>query len=240
VAPAGLTDEWAVRPWDPRAAVPKLAAGETHVWLLELDVSDADAARLGALLSPDEASRAEAFHRELHRRRYVAGRGRLREILAAYAEVDPRLLRLDEGPNGKPELARADVRFNLAHSEGLGVCAVSRAEVGVDIEVVGRSRRPRWRQVAERFFHEQELAGLRGLATEPGWIEFLRVWTLKEACLKATGLGLLTDPRSFSVASVPAGGASAVVLGGREWLARELSTPRGAVAALATSSASSV
>jgi 4'-phosphopantetheinyl transferase len=216
----------------PAAEVPELGAHEAHVWLFELDAGDA---ALGELLSPDERARADAFHRELHRRRYTAGRGRLRELLAAYSSVEPGAVRLVEGPAGKPALAESDLRFNLAHSEGIGVCAVSRAEVGVDVEAVERERRPAWTQVAERFFHEEELARLRDLAGDPGWLEFLRLWTLKEACLKGTGLGLLTDPRSFSVATVLAGDADRVVLEDREWLAQELDGAPGAVAALATS-----
>jgi 4'-phosphopantetheinyl transferase len=220
----------------PAAGVPELEPDETHVWLLDLEVAETEAAALAALLSLEERARADAFRRDVHRRRYTAGRGRLRELLAAYAGGEPGTLPLVEGPNGKPELAGSELRFNLAHSEGVGICAVSRAEVGVDVEVSQRERPTDWRAVADRFFHDAELAVLHGLADEPGRLEFLRVWTLKEACLKATGLGLLTDPRSFSVAAVLAGRADRVVLADGEWLAQELAPLPGAVAALATAS----
>ena len=185
------------------------------------------------MLSPEERSRADAFRREVHARRYASGRGRLRELLAAYVRDEPAALELDEGPNGKPELRTGDLRFNLAHSEGLGLCAVSRGDVGVDVEVVAGRRRPDWRAIAERFFHEDELTGLGALADEPGWREFLRVWTLKEACLKATGLGLATDPRTFSVAHVLADRRGLVLVGGREWTCAEVDVEPRAVAALA-------
>lgn len=219
----------------PAADVPELQRDETHVWLLNLDVSDTEAAALAALLAPEELARADAFHRDVHRRRYTAGRGRLRELLGAYARGAPGAVPLVEGPNGKPALPGSELRFNLAHSEGVGIFAVSRAEVGVDVEVSRRDPPTDWRAVADRFFHEEELARLHGLAAEPGWLEFLRVWTLKEACLKATGIGLLTDPRSFSVAAVLAGDEEAVVLAAGKWLARELGGSPGAVAALALS-----
>jgi 4'-phosphopantetheinyl transferase len=200
------------------------------VWLLDLDAPDVD---LREVLSPAERARADAFRHELHRRRFTAGRGRLRELLAAYAGGDPAAVVLAEGPNGKPELAGAELRFNLAHSEGIAVCAVARAEVGVDVEVSRRDRPTQWRQIAERFFAGEEVARLQRLADQAGWLEFLRLWTLKEACLKGTGLGLLTDPRSFSVAPVLAGDAEAVAVGGRLWRCVELRTPD-AVAALAS------
>jgi 4'-phosphopantetheinyl transferase len=218
----------------PAPDVPRLERDETHVWLLDLEVSDAEAAALAEPLSPDERTRADSFHRDVHRRRFMAGRGFLRELLAAYAGGEPGAVPLVEGPNGKPELAGSGLRFNLAHSEGVGILAVSRAEVGVDVEVSRRDPPTDWRAVADRFFHEEELARLEGLAVEAGWLEFLRIWTLKEACLKATGLGLLTDPRSFSVAAVLSGDDE-VVLAAGEWLARELSGSPGAVAALALS-----
>ena len=223
----------------PAAEIPDLGAGETHVWALELGVAAAEARRLSDLLSPQERARADAFRREMHARRYTAGRGRLRELLAAYTESEPAALSLVEGPNGKPELGGADVRFNLAHSVDVGLCAVSRNEVGVDVEVVEGRRLSDWLVIAERFFHEDELRGLRGLADEPGRVEFLRVWTLKEAVLKATGLGLATDPCTFSVANVLSERSGRVALGGREWRCVELDLGRHAVAALATAGAPS-
>ena len=198
------------------------------MWLLDLARSPAD-----DVLSADERARADAFRFERHRGRYVAARAQVRELLSAYVGGDPDALVLAEGANGKPELEGHELRFNLAHSEAVGLCAVATAEVGVDVEVVDRERRPDWNAVAGRFFHADEIAALRGVAGESGWLEFLRIWTLKEACLKAIGLGLLTDPRSFSVAPLLPRDADVVVLGGREWRCSELNPP-GGVAALAT------
>lgn len=198
-------------------------------------MDDDEATRLVELLSADERARSDALRFERHRRRYVAGRGRLRELLAAYADAEPRALVLVERANGKPELEGHELRFNLAHSEAVGICAVSAVEVGVDVEVVDRRRRPQWRAVGERFFHPDEVALVRGVTDEAGWLEFLRIWTLKEACLKAVGVGLLTDPRAFSVAEVLAGEDDAVTLAGERWLARELKPSGGALAALAVS-----
>lgn len=195
-----------------------------------------DLARLGGedLLPGDELARADAFRFERHRRRYVAAHTQLRELLSAYVGGDPDALVLVEGANRKPELDGHELRFNLAHSEDVGTCAVATAEVGVDVEVVERERPADWSAVAERFFHANEIAVVRKAPAERGWLEFLRIWTLKEACLKAAGVGLLTDPRSFSVGPVLAGREDVVTLAGGEWLARELEGVPGAVAALAT------
>jgi 4'-phosphopantetheinyl transferase len=237
VASVGLTSEWAVRPWDPRAAAPELGGEDVHLWLVELDVDTGEHVRLRDLLSPPEGARADAYRLAVHGRRYAVGRGRLREILAAYVDRSPAGIELAEEPNGKPQLASppaAGLHFNLAHCEGLALCAVSRRDVGVDLELVDRARRPRWPAVAARFFHEDELRMLAGTSGAAGWEEFLRAWTLKEACLKAAGLGLVADPRSFSVAAVLAGRTRSVSAAGREWRCATLRPAPRAVGALAT------
>jgi 4'-phosphopantetheinyl transferase len=236
VGPAGLTGEWAVRPWDARAAVPELGREDVHLWLVELDVEADEHARLRSMLTPPERARADAYRLPLHGSRYAVGRGRLREMLAAYGDHDPARIELAEGPSGKPELAtppRGGLHFNLAHCEGLALCAVSLLDVGVDLELVDRPRRPRWAAVAARFFHDDELRLLRGASGDAGWTEFLRLWTLKEACLKAAGFGLVLDPRSFSVAEIVSGRAESANVAGRDWRCVELRPAAGALAALA-------
>jgi 4'-phosphopantetheinyl transferase len=239
VPPGGrLTAGRAAPVWDGRAAVPALPGGDVHVWLLELDDPTGEERLLG-LLAPAERARADAYRLERHGRRYAVGRARLRELLGAYLGEEPRSVRLVDGPNGKPELAVPVVpalRFNLTHSEGLALCAIAREDVGVDLELLDRARRPRWLAVAGRFFHEEERERLAGLAGEEGWAEFLRIWTLKEACLKAAGFGLLAEPRSFSVAGVLAGRTSTAEAAGRSWRCEELRPAARAIAALAVGS----
>jgi 4'-phosphopantetheinyl transferase len=231
------TGDRRVPTWAGRAtAVPVLGGDDVQLWLVELDVDEAEHAQLRELLSAGERDRADAYRFPVHRHRYAVGRARLRQLLAAYLDEDPARLELADGPTGKPELAwptGSGLRLNLAHCEGLALCAVARREVGVDLELVDR-RRFRWSPVAARFFHAEEQRVL-GRATGPeGWVAFLRVWTLKEACLKAAGVGLVADPRSFSVAEVLEGGTSVVTVAGRRWRCEELRPAPGTVAALAT------
>lgn len=93
---------------------------------------------------------------------------------------------------GKPFLKEfPGIQFNLSHSGPYGVCAISGAPVGVDVELV----RPLRRDVAKRFF----------TSTEQGWLErhppeeFFRLWTRKESFSKALGKGLTLPMGSFSV-----------------------------------------
>ena len=57
---------------------PALGSAAVHVWRVGLDVPPAAIDRLATVLSPDEHARAERFHFDLHRHRYIVGRAMLR------------------------------------------------------------------------------------------------------------------------------------------------------------------
>jgi 4'-phosphopantetheinyl transferase len=167
-----------------------LAGAEVHLWRIRLAPCSDE------LLSEDERARARRFRFPLHRERFVAARSALRRILAAYLDLDPAGLRFQYSPHGKPRLEQEWLRFNLAHSEDLALCAVAHGrEVGVDIERI----RPRPDEgIPERFFSPSEAAQLRGLPPPA----FYRYWTAKEAWLKARGEGLSVALDSFDVSAL--------------------------------------
>lgn len=169
------------------------------LWLWPLDVDDARFHALSRHLSEDEASRAAAFVYERDRRRFVVGRGRLREILAITTGQSPGDVQFQYDALGKPGLASGPP-FNLSHSAGWAALAISPGPaVGVDIEAL----RPIDRAVAERFFSPQEVAALSRLGTQEWPGGFFRCWTRKEAFLKACGTGLWQRLDSFDVTLGP-------------------------------------
>jgi 4'-phosphopantetheinyl transferase len=151
------------------------------------------------LLNQFERHRAERFVFKRDRSRFIAAHAQIRRLLGGYLGVAPDLCEFEIGPNGKPALAGAStLRFNLAHSSDRAVLAVSSgAEVGVDIESPVTLEDPA--AIATEVASEEEAAALRGVPpTEvPG--AFLRLWTRKEATLKAFGTGLSIDPRAVNV-----------------------------------------
>jgi 4'-phosphopantetheinyl transferase len=185
---------------------PPLAADEVHVWRVALD---AEPEPLRALLSRDERERAERFHRDVHRRRFVAAHAALRLILGAYLDLAPDALAFALGEHGKPSLRQpldpdgARLEFNLSHSGDLALVAVARDHpVGVDVE--------RWSEVehlelAERFFSRTERDALRALASVAEQLDagFFAAWTRKEAYLKATGHGISRGLHHFDVTLAP-------------------------------------
>ena len=153
---------------------------------------------------------------EEHRQRFVAARGALRETLAKYAGCEPGRLEFQYGAAGKPALASGDLHFNLSHSRGLALYAVARGrEVGVDIEKVRREAA--LQLIAARFFPPEEAEALRALPPAERVEAFFRLWTRKEAYIKARGEGLRIlaesiDPR-WTVLPLEVGPGYAAALG---------------------------
>jgi 4'-phosphopantetheinyl transferase len=199
--------------WPGRRAVAPIAAGEVHVWAAALDVARERQVHLASMLAPDERERASRFRRADLTRRWVAGRGVLRELLAAYLGIEPRRVAFAYDAFGKPSLADAMrspwLRFNVSHSSGcaLYACAAG-VPIGVDVEALVEFAD--MTAVAERFFSPAERAQLAGVRPEQATPAFYACWTRKEAYLKARGVGLLAPLDGFDV-SIAAGERAAVL-----------------------------
>jgi 4'-phosphopantetheinyl transferase len=159
-----------------------------------------------ATLSTDEKVRSERFHFVRDRDHFVAARGILRQLLASYTQSSPAELQFNYGAQKKPALMAknmpAAVRFNLSHSHGLAIFAISeKRELGIDLELI----QPRFATdgIAERYFSSRELAELRALPPEKTAEGFFLCWTRKEAYVKAHGAGLHIPLDSFDVTLTP-------------------------------------
>lgn len=178
--------------WDtPPASLP-LPADEVHVWRASLDLPAAEHQELTQCLSGEEKARADRFHFERDGSRFAAGRGFLRHILSRYTERPARGFVFAYGEQGKPYIAGApdvvSLSFNLTHSQGLALYAVTRDHpVGIDMEFV---RPIGGGDIAERFFTPWERDELEALPDDQRNEGFFNAWTRKEAVLKATGQGL--------------------------------------------------
>ena len=192
-------------PWTPAPTSAQLAleTGWAHVFRLRLDVSPECAARLRPLLSPDEQSRASRYHFAADRLHFTAAHGQLRQILAAYLRCAPAELAFEQNPYGKPALVGGPaLQFNLSHSRGLGLLAVTAAQtVGVDVE--GLRPDLERENIARRFFAPAEVERLLALPAGQQIEAFYACWTRKEAYMKARGLGLSIPLDGFQVTLAP-------------------------------------
>ena len=184
--------------------VPQSRFEEVHLWHFVLDVPCACHMDVARVLTAEELKRAAEIATPLLRHRALLSRAMLRCLIAAYLRHPPQDIELSTGPQGKPMLAfrhASALQFNLSHTESHLLIAIADSRrVGVDIE----SHRPipEWLDLARGFLAQEETDSLLQLR-EGGSRAFIDLWTRKEACLKATGEGLMRDLRSFTVPCLP-------------------------------------
>lgn len=171
------------------------------VWRISLS-APGDPEALSAVLDADERARAERFRFDKHRRRFIVAHAAVRGILGLQLGLAPGALQFAKNAHGKPFLRGEGVPvFSLSHSHEMALCAVAACgELGADIEW---HRQLAHDDLAQRFFAEDEAAALGALAEEDQAAGFFACWTLKEAYIKAKGLGLSLPLHSFSVTTHP-------------------------------------
>lgn len=178
---------------------PKRRRDEILLWSWSLDAERFSTATAEGLLSGDETARSRNFATPRLRRRFVAGRAGLRSLLGEHLGLDPRALVFVLNEFGKPSLAQdPSLHFSLSHSEDQAVLAMSDTlMVGADIELM---RTFEHLDLARRFFCANEIAAIESLPDPAERRQaFFRIWTLKEAVVKALGKGLSIPLDSFEV-----------------------------------------
>ncbi len=164
-----------------------------HLWYADMDDPLWEHGEFFDLLAAEERTRAQRFSIALLRQRFIASHGLQRLLLASYIGQPPRDLRFAYGQRGKPSLtcysSASLPRFNVSHSQNLLMCAIAgNKEVGVDVEY----QRPLTdlTAMAKNAFTAAEYARFSQAEASEKREHFFRIWTCKEACLKATGEGI--------------------------------------------------
>lgn len=167
----------------------ELAPGTVHVWRFACQQEIGQQARV---LSAADRTAAARFVQAVHRSAYEVQHAMVRLLLARYTGIAAADLVFARGPRGKPALVGAgDLELNLSHAHDVALLAVARGNaVGVDIERLDAN------------IEERELGRIVLAPDEnaPSRAAFMRIWCRKEASLKATGVGLVDDLTSVSVA----------------------------------------
>ena len=163
---------------------------EIHLWLREVDQEDAGNDTIGAgLLSATELERAARYRFPRDRRLFRYAHTFLRQTLGKYLDADPAGLEFTIGERGRPELAGQELRFNLTHTDGLMGCVITRrADCGVDTEAA--DRRANHELLSRHVFTQAEREAFLSAPEPERYWRFFQIWTLKEAYIKARGLGL--------------------------------------------------
>lgn len=181
----------------------KLSQGIIHLWLARPDEIN-DSVLLSqymAMLSDEEKINMQRFYFAKHRHQYLVTRALIRSTLSYYVDIAPKDWCFSVNNYGKPEIANRvldiPLRFNLSHTDGLIICALAlENDIGVDIETMQRTHTSL--DIAKHYFSKREYDSLRVLAKHEQAQRFLQYWTLKEAYIKARGLGLSLPLNQFS------------------------------------------
>lgn len=188
----------------PSAGTATLPPDEVHLYLVDDTVVAAPSQLTAyrALLTAEEEKRWDRLRFPKHRNQFLVARALVRGVLSHYRPgIRPSGWRFEVNAYGRPRLAPGmgkDMHFNLSHTEGRVVLAVATAPLlGVDIEWCARPGST-W-EAADAFFSSEEASMLRAMPPARRLRRFLDVWTLKEAYIKARGMGLSLPLADFTI-----------------------------------------
>ncbi len=145
------------------------------------DFTPGDFERMYEAMSPGRRERADGYLNPGARTLCILADHCIRTAVSEYCGAPPGEIVFGRSQNGKPFVEGADFHINYSHSGSFAAAAVSEYPVGIDIETRGRTDL----RSTRKFATENELAYI---GDSP--LNFLKIWTLKEAHFKCTGEGL--------------------------------------------------
>ena len=181
-----------------------LQVGDAHIYVVRAEgpMDPGVRAECWEWMDGHERARHDRFRVEHARDQHILARALVRTVLSRYVPVDPGAWRFTATDKGRPEIAGPEdvppLRFNLSHTRGLLACVVTlESDAGIDVEWI--HRKGRTVDVADRYFSPIEVKALHRLPVRAQRDRFFDLWTLKEAYIKARGLGLALPLRKFSM-----------------------------------------
>lgn len=172
------------------------------LWLQPVDESSVHWAKsLARVLDAIETQRWQRYLTVQAKAQFVVAHVATRQVLSHYDDREPEAWAFAVGAHGRPEIVDGPpgLRFNISHTEGMvAVLVHGAADCGVDVE---RTARPvDVETVSRRVFTQAEQASIFALPQQAQAKQFFRLWTLKEAFIKAKGAGLSLPLQQFSFA----------------------------------------
>jgi len=189
-----------------------IASGTAHLWFLDTETfrEPSTTREWLARLEDHERIRYAAYGTPEAGREYLAARALARTALAHYSGQPPECLRFRTDHLGRPEMTSpvmSGLSFSLAKTRGLAVGLFAfDHDVGVDVELVAPIEAV---EMAEHFFSRGEQAELSRLEDAARLSRFYELWTLREAYLKARGVGLALPLDQLAFGPTPSGGVQA-------------------------------
>ena len=152
-----------------------------------------------ALLTKGEQARLSRYIFHDKKKEFLLARLFLKGLLSLYVSKNLYGCSLPVNDYGKPGLDDSRLQFNLSHSKNAIACSISQhGPVGVDIEKL-RSKFTDVLDIANRFFTKKEIAYLKQTPKDDQLRTFYRLFTMKEAYMKAVGMGFHIPLNSIDV-----------------------------------------
>lgn len=181
---------------------PPLDASQVHVWFADpRGIREKVLDEYRSFLDEGETGRLDRFRFARDRRSYLVAHGLTRAALSHYEDRPPESWRFVTNEHGRPEPhpeLGSRLRFNISHTDGAVACAVAiDRDIGVDVERAPSASAVD--ELAAHAFSSSERKELAELADDAQVGRFLQLWTVKEAYIKARGLGLTIPLDAFSI-----------------------------------------
>ncbi|KAL3532106.1 hypothetical protein ACH5RR_005627 [Cinchona calisaya] len=200
-------------PNSPRIQLP--SPMETHLWyVIPNEVKNETLLnQYMEILSPSEKEMVFQIPEAELRKRALLARALVRTTIARYqinSQVSPRSLKFMKNVHGKPEVDwqlgenwhPPPLHFNISHTSSLIACGVTiNSPIGIDVEQKHRTIKHNILSFARRYFSKHEHQVLSAISDpQLQQQEFIKLWTLKEAYVKALGRGFSGAPfNTFTV-----------------------------------------
>ncbi len=184
--------------WRSSLSIPRLTAGEIHLWRARLNLSPEQLEIGRSLMSANELERADRLITDILRNRRVAGQSILRDILSRYLGAPASEIVFSHGERKKPYIQGSDIQFNMSHTEDIALVAITLLNpIGVDVEGIKTSKYHEG--IVKSNYSVQERLQYESIPESQKLEAFFRAWTRKEAYIKAIGLGLYYPLEKFTV-----------------------------------------
>ncbi|GGO92442.1 4'-phosphopantetheinyl transferase [Wenjunlia tyrosinilytica] len=203
-----LVETRSIVPARPRPAADPGRA-DTDLWLLPESAVARFVSRVEGvgLLRPAERERLDRMRTEGGRRRFLGGRALCRYALSARTGLPMDSWRFYEDEFGRPEPEPTghSVRFNLSHTDGLIACVVTDEDRACGVDVERTPAGPQALRHVPRHLAEAEQATLDAAPPGVRAAKVAAYWVLKEAYLKALGVGMTRGLSGFTFSDPAAG-----------------------------------
>ncbi|MBK8926510.1 MAG: 4'-phosphopantetheinyl transferase superfamily protein [Crocinitomicaceae bacterium] len=151
----------------------------------------------GFILNTSEVQRANFFLNDAARAQFISSRILLKYVLSLFLKIEPAEIIIQTNQLDKPILPDYAIDFNVSHTGGMCMVAVSRSgPIGIDIEKI-RPLHDLENLIEKNFTSAEQHIICKNENQKPE--NFFQLWTIKESFLKLTGLGMRLEPHKFEI-----------------------------------------